>query len=204
MKQNLSRLKIGNELDRFTPDDQNLLVQMKEIRQFLKQRRLVLGAVLVIMFVALPILGYSARLTSIEGSMTTLYESPPGGELLSLGSWTYGEVEVLPPPEGQNNKYQFRVEIYDWGSCPDVIEQCTIFVDDISIDDFVTLNETEKESLIGSRNLDIGPDRTVIGSGFISVPSTGTHFWALKFVPAAGYPQVGMLHISITIFLRAD
>ena len=204
MKQNLSRLKIGNELNRFTPDDQKLLVQMKEIRQFLKQRRLVLGAVLVIMLVALPILGYSARLTGIEGSMTILYESPPGGELLSLGSWTYGEVEVPPPPEGLNTMYQFRVEIYDWGSCPDVIEQCTIFDDDIRIVDFVALNETEKESLIQSRYLDIGPDRTVISGGFTSVQSTGTHFWALKFVPAAGYPQVGMLHIRITINLRAD
>lgn len=203
MKQNLSRLKIGNELDRFTPDDQKLLVQMKEIKQFLKQRRLVLGTVLVIMLIVLPLFRFSLRLSTIDDSMTNLYESPSDGEMLTLGSWAYGEVEVPSPPEGLNNMYQIRVEILDWGDCPDVIERWVIF-DNISIAYFEALNDTEKDDLIQGGNLDIRQDRTVIGSGFSAVQSTGTHLWAFKFVPAEGYPLQGIIHIRITIIVRAD
>lgn len=201
MRQNIIRQRIESKLDRFTPDDQKLLVQMKEIKQFLKQRRLVLGTVLVIMLIVLPMLRFSVGLATIDDSMTTLYESPLSGEMLALGSWAYGEVEVPSPPEGLNSMYQIMIEILDWGDCPNVIEQHTIF-DEISIGDFEALNETEKDSLIQSRNPDIRPDRTVIGSGFTSVQSTGTHLWAFKFVPAEGYPLQGIMHIRITITLR--
>ncbi|TFG95239.1 hypothetical protein E4H12_13675 [Candidatus Thorarchaeota archaeon] len=203
MKQNLSCLKIKNELDRFTPDDQKLLKQLKEVKQVLKQRRLVLGTVLVIMFIVLPLFRSSLRSAIIDDSTTTLYESPPDGEMLALGSWVYGEAEVPSPPGGLNTMYQIRVEILDWGDCPDVIERWVIF-DNISIAYFEALNNTEKDDLIRRRSLDIRQDDTIIGSGFSSIQTTGTHLWAFKFVPAEGYPLQGIMHIRITIVVRAD
>jgi len=204
MKQNIRRLKTENKLDLFTPDSQKLLIQMTRIKQFLKQRRLVLGTMLVIMLIVLPMVRFSLRLSTIDDLTTTLYESPPDGEMLALGSWAYGEVEVSAPPEGLNNMYQIRVEILDWGDCPDVINRYAIFDDEISIVDFETANETERDDLIQSRNWNITSDRTVIGNGFTGVQSTGTHLWAFMFVPAEGYPLQGIMHIRITIVVRAD
>jgi hypothetical protein len=99
--------------------------------------------------------------------------------------------------------YQIKVEILDWDGCPDVLERCELF-EDISIDDFESLNDTEKDDLIQGRHLDIRPDKTIIGSGFSSVQTTGTHLWAFKFVPAEGYPLQGTMHIRITIVIRAS
>jgi hypothetical protein len=155
------------------------------------------------MLIVLPLFRFSFRLTTIDDYTTTLYESPPSGELLPLGSWAYGEVEVLLPQEGLNNMYQIKVEILDWDGCPDVLERCELF-EDISIDDFESLNDTEKDDLIQGRHLDIRPDKTIIGSGFSSVQTTGTHLWAFKFVPAEGYPLQGTMHIRITIVIRAS
>ncbi|MHA1961533.1 MAG: hypothetical protein ACW99U_15030 [Candidatus Thorarchaeota archaeon] len=203
MKQNISRLRIEIALNRFTPDDQNLLTQMKEIKQALNHRRLLLGALLVIMLFVLPLFQQSVTITNVEESQTTLYQSPSNGVMLSLGSWAYGEVEVPLPSEGLNNMYQIRVEILDWGGCPDELERLAIF-SEISMGDFEGLNETEKDDLVRIRSLRITPDRTVVGSGFSAIQSTGTHLWAFKFVPAEGYSLQGTMHIRISVVLKTD
>jgi len=199
MSQNLNRMRIEFNLNRFAQGDQKLLKQLKESTQFLRQKRLALGTALVLMLITLPLLQFSTTFASEQEAAQTLHQSEI---ILHVGLWAYGEVEVSPPTEGLYNMYQMKVEILDWGDCPDELERWSLF-EEISSSDFDALNETEKDDLTGTR-YSCTPDRTVIGGGFWSFQSTGTHVWAIKFVPAEGYPLEGSLRIIITITVRAE
>ncbi|MDF1539810.1 MAG: hypothetical protein P1Q69_12995 [Candidatus Thorarchaeota archaeon] len=115
----------------------------------------------------------------------------------------YGEVEVSAPTIGLNNMYQIRVQILDWGGCPEELELWRS-LKPISISSFEAMNATEKDELGYSRSSSITPERTDLSGGFWSIQTTGTHLWALKFVPAEGYPVQGVMRIVITITLRAS
>ncbi|MHA1479961.1 MAG: hypothetical protein ACTSQZ_00855 [Candidatus Thorarchaeota archaeon] len=199
MSQNISRLRIESDLNRFAPGDQKLLKQIKESKQFLRQRRLAFGTVLVIILIIIPLLRFSVTFAIEEEATQTLYD---GEMTLPLGFWAYGEVEIPSPPEGLNNMYQLRVEILDWGNCPDELERWAMF-EEMSIENFEALNETEKDDLAGTHH-PLTPARTEVGTGFSSIQSTGTHLWAFKFVPAEGYPLEGALYIKITVIVRVS
>ncbi|MHA1927899.1 MAG: hypothetical protein ACTSV2_04870 [Candidatus Thorarchaeota archaeon] len=202
MRQNINRLRMERDLARSVPADQKLLERMKTSTQFLRQRRQALGTVLVIMLVVLPLLQFSVQVAIEEEATQTLYESPTNGETLALGSWVYGEVVIAPPPAGLHNMYQLRVEILDWGGCPPELDQYSK-VRELSLADFEALNDTEKEDLI-SLIYHITPDRTVMGTGYFSIHTTGTHVWACKFMPAEGYLLQGIMRIRISLTIRAS
>lgn len=201
--QNTTYVSLENRLNSLEADNIPLLSQLNEIKKALKSRRLAVGMVLVLMLILLPLARSSVASASEEENTNILYQSPSSGVSLALGDWMYGEVEVSAPTIGLNNMYQIRVQILDWGGCPEELELWRS-LKSISISSFEAMNATEKDELGYSRSSSITSERTDLRGGFSSIQTTGTHLWVLKFVPAEGYPVQGVMRIGITITLRAS
>ena len=192
--------EIGVEMD--VSRTQGVQRTLKEGYAKLRNRRRLVATVLFSVLLLLP-MGMSFSQSQAEAERTQiLYQSPSTGETLPLGQWRYGEVEVSSQPIGFDNFRQLYIEIMDWGDCPEELESTSLFRK-ISLETFVTANDTQRENMCTGWSRSITRDNPYTGGGWSSLERTGTFLWAFKFIPAPDYDLVGTLTVIITVSIRA-
>jgi hypothetical protein len=172
-------------------------------QKILTRHRQIVVVVIIAMIVLGPIL-ISSYARERETDLThVLYENP--GRTIILGELCYGEVDVPAHPVGMNNMYQIETEILDWGSCPEPLERWSGFRD-ISLDEYLELNATERENLARSGHLSITREDPSTGSGWWGMGFTltdyGTFVWLFKYNCTEMSPC--SLTVSIKVSVRAS
>jgi hypothetical protein len=198
----LSILALETKLTRFESGDQSIRKSLGELQASLKASRQALGIGLVIILIVLPIAHFNVINSTTAENTHLLYESSAEGESLAVGVWKYGQVEMPEPPPGLDNMYQIHVEILDWDGCPEKLDAWFIFKN-ITLETFEAMNDTQKDVLSGWGSLNITSSRSELGTGFISVQTTGTHVWGIKFAPSPGYTGYGIIRVIITVTVKA-
>jgi len=142
--------------------------------------------------------------TIIDTHTYTLYQSPEGGESLTVGVWRFDEVTLPISPWDVHCMYQLQVEVLDWDGSSEQMDMLTIFTNTTTYEEFTGLNETQKDEIRKSNYPSVVPDRTTIGGGFFAFQTTGTHLWGIKFAPAEGYAAKGYVQAFITLIVRYE
>jgi hypothetical protein len=169
----------------------------------LNQQRRLAGIVIALVLIITPLgsIGY----TSIRQgeSVTAQYRSPAEGETVNLRQWFAVELDIPPPPEGQDNWFKIEGEILDWNGCPDTIKWHTGF-NEMTLEEFHELNDTEKNELFRPwRTLD--KSNPSFGTGSFNYQfSSGAWVWACCFTDPNSNSTIGYLRVvfEVTVTVR--
>lgn len=167
-----------------------------------KMQRRIVAVGLILLILVVPQLNGFIVAQEQEESIQVLYQSPGGGEVVTLNVWRYDSVEFGPPPAGKYNWYGIGFEILDWHDSPHELKCRTIFRE-MGTDAFESLNQTERDALSGTTHLHINPDSNERGGGWCNIQwKHGQFLWGVKFQGSENEDASGHLRVRITVRIR--
>jgi hypothetical protein len=129
-------------------------------------------------------------------STIILYQSPEGGNQISLGEWFIIDLYLQPAQYGLANYLYRESLIEDWGNAP---EELTFYYGtlDIHSTEFLLLNETEREATSRSRNVTEGWGGF---GGVVLIQEDRFYTYVLKVVATENPTLEGVVYLSINIY----
>jgi hypothetical protein len=169
-------------------------------KAMVKRQRQIVVVIILVIFIGAPIVTMSYERQREAEQTHVLFED--SSQTIVLGEFYYGEVEVPAPPIGMYNMWQIETIVLDWGSCPEPLQRWGGF-EDISLEEYLTLNETEREKLAGSGHLSITRDHPLAGSGWHGFcdNDSGLFVWHFKYNSTESIAY--SITVSIKISVRA-
>lgn len=168
----------------------------------LKLRRRIIAALAVAAILLIPFAGMGYVSVRQEEWTQVVYESPAGGETVEVGQqWLYGEFFGVDSPDNVDLVVGCQGEILSGGGGLDYI---TVNFEhrQMSMDEFLHLNDTEIEDMFGSGESGnygtSGPFSTGWGGPIHAVQYT----WALRFLDVLGQTE-GTIRVSFRVIIRA-
>jgi hypothetical protein len=165
-----------------------------------QQRYLIIILLLGIFLIPIFYYALNYRANPFNAEFTKiLYESPPGGEIVNLNQWYFGEVVIEYPTPGLKNHYSFEFTIIDWQECPEPLEFWQ-GLKPLTGDEFAQMNETERSKLFSNAELNIARDH-LPGISSSNIETVGTHVWTTRFVYQDDYSVSGTFKVHIKLLL---
>jgi hypothetical protein len=192
--ENLSRTLTKSKMVGAGRKSQAIWVELKKRRQFT-------AALVLILFISLPIASFSYTVYRRQSSEVVVYKSPSGGITLSIEQWYYGTFEATRPDPGVSRMIAYRLRILEWGDLPNRMK----FVYHCWAN---TISEFEER--IGNGELDNYSSGSPIerpnydfDSGWCGLSGEwGTQVWAIRFIGLNRNITAGSLKISLTVTIE--
>jgi hypothetical protein len=168
-----------------------------KIKRELKIRKILLVSLVIILLLGVAFGTASYKSMVLEETTITFYQSPGGGEEITLGEWYVFSCNVQPPRYGQWNYLRYDCSVVDWGSSPvELSYYCSVL--NMSSSEFLLLNETIRESLCYYRNVTRG-NWGGFGSAWNLEQDSGFYTCVLKVFATENTSSSGFIHCSIYI-----
>ena len=131
-----------------------------------------------------------------------VYESPSGGETLTIGEWIFDSFTGIEPPPSKYMSLGCVGRILNWGSGSGYLE----FAFEhraMSLTEFQNLNETEFEELFGHSSCGNYGTTGSFGSGWGGPINAQEYVWVLRFTDVNGRTS-GTIDVWFQLIIRLD
>lgn len=170
--------------------------------QSLDSRRKKAIAVAIIIIFLVPFVSTSYVQTRQQEWTQIVYESPSGGETLTIGEWIFDSFTGIEPPPSKYMSLGCVGRILNWGSGSGYLE----FAFEhraMSLTEFQNLNETEFEELFGHSSCGNYGTTGSFGSGWGGPINAQEYVWVLRFTDVNGRTS-GTIDVWFQLIIRLD
>ncbi|TFG31861.1 hypothetical protein EU527_11440 [Candidatus Thorarchaeota archaeon] len=166
----------------------------------LESRRKKVIAIAIGLMIFLPIAATSYVQVRQEEWTQLVYESPSGGETLTIGEWSFGSFSGVEPPPSFYLMVGCSGRILDWDGGLGYIEYSFQYRG-MTLIDFLNLNETEFEDLFEhSWGTNLGTSGA-FGGGWQGPIGDEDYIWVLKLIDVNGRTS-GLVNVWFKITIR--
>ncbi len=176
--------------------DTDLERKRAQVKRNLRIRRGAIVGLVVCLLIVMAFRTESNTALIIEETTFILYESPEGGEAITLGEWYILSCQPYPAQFGLDNFLRFEVDIENWGNAPDNVDFYYELID-MTSSEFQSLNETDRRSLLRNKSL-VRPERGNM-HGTFAAWHDGPFTFVMKACASENETLSGVLYSSIEI-----
>ncbi|MHA2425152.1 MAG: hypothetical protein ACXAEF_10210, partial [Candidatus Thorarchaeota archaeon] len=164
-----------------------------------KSRQKIVGTIVVIVILMIPLLSMSYVNYRYNEASSIIYQSPSGGEVITIGEWKFGDFQGHDIGDNQYLVIHCEGEILEGGGTSDET-RFNFEHREMTLLEFQGLNETEIEDIFGSGETgNYGPTMTFHGGW--SGPIRNDHYvWGLRFLEVKGQMS-GSIRINLRVTL---
>lgn len=182
-------------------EDSTPHIDMAKIILELKERRRYAATFAVIVILLVPLIS-SFRVTSqLDEWRVVVYESPPGGESVEIGTWLYGSFSGMDPDEYVSLMVGCEGEILEGGDGTPGIRY-NFQHRQMTLGDLLPINETAMDDEFGRGVAENRDAITTFGGGGSGPIHDVEYIWVLRFLEVGGQTG-GMLRISLRVVIFA-
>ena len=169
-------------------------------QQSLDSRRRKAIAVAIIVIFLVPFVSTNYVQTREQEWTQIAYESPSGGETLTIGEWTFNSFTGLDPPPSRYFSLGCVGRILNWEGGAGYLEY--VFEHRaMNLTEFQNLNETEFEDLFGHSYAGNQGTTGSFSSGWIGPINAQEYVWVLKFTDVNGRTS-GTINVWFQLIIR--
>ena len=169
-------------------------------QQSLVSRRKQAIAVAIIIIFLVPFVSTRYVQTRQQEWTQIVYESPSGGETLTIGEWTYNSFTGVEPPPSHYLSFGCVGRILNWEDGPGHIEFVLEFRE-MTLNEFQNLNETEFDDLFGHSSSGNFGTTGSFSSGWRGPVEAEEYVWVLKFTDVNG-KTTGTVNVWFQLIIR--